>query len=150
MGSGEAVPLCQVPGRGYFHPEDPPLLVEPDLSPALSSLHPEPLGLEEGVPYTDLFLPDETDGHAELAAGSRSEDGNGDGRSLVQEGREEVVLVGNGPALLRDATAIGNDLTVNDRLQPCVKDGQLISVGTGAPTLLIPEMAVLQGRRGAW
>ncbi|HDD35255.1 MAG TPA: TldD/PmbA family protein [Candidatus Desulfofervidus auxilii] len=51
-----------------------------------------------------------------------------------------AILVGNGPKVLASIPMVGNDLHFG--IGTCGKDGQLVPVGDGQPTLLIPEIVV--------
>ncbi len=51
-----------------------------------------------------------------------------------------ATLVGNGPEVLKSITMVGNDL--NFGIGTCGKDGQLVPVSDGQPTILIPEIIV--------
>jgi TldD protein len=49
-------------------------------------------------------------------------------------------LVGDGPSVIAEVDALGNDFTVKEGT--CGKEGQGVPVGNGAPTLRIARMTV--------
>jgi TldD protein len=51
-------------------------------------------------------------------------------------------LIGNGPTVLREVTAVGNDLKLDQGVGICGKDGQTIPVSVGLPTIKIREITV--------
>ncbi len=51
-----------------------------------------------------------------------------------------ATLVGNGPDVLRNIDAVGDDLEVKAGM--CGKEGQSVPVGTGQPTIRIRELTV--------
>ena len=51
-------------------------------------------------------------------------------------------LIGDGPTVLRQVTAVGNDLKLDQGIGICGKDGQSIPVSVGLPTIKIREIAV--------
>jgi TldD protein len=51
-----------------------------------------------------------------------------------------ATLVGNGPKILKSIAMVGNDL--NFGLGTCGKDGQLVPVSDGQPTILIPKIVI--------
>ena len=53
-----------------------------------------------------------------------------------------ATLIGDGPTVLRQVTAVGNDLRLDHGLGICGKDGQTIPVGVGLPTIKIREITV--------
>jgi TldD protein len=64
---------------------------------------------------------------------------------LIEAGRvtepvRGASLVGNGPAVLKQIDAVGNDLGFSIGI--CGKDGQGVPVSDGLPTIRIPEMTV--------
>lgn len=65
----------------------------------------------------------------------------------VENGRivhplKNTTLIGHGPRALLDVTMIGNDLALDDGTAMCGKEGQMIPVGVGQPTLRINNMTV--------
>src|SRR5437870_3456053 len=66
---------------------------------------------------------------------------------LIEGGRitapvKGATLVGNGPTVLRQVTAVGNDLKLDHGVGICGKDGQTIPVSVGLPTIKIREITV--------
>jgi TldD protein len=64
---------------------------------------------------------------------------------LIEDGRvgppvRGATLIGNGPEVLLGIDAIASDLVVKAGM--CGKEGQLVPVGTGQPTLRIRELTV--------
>lgn len=53
-----------------------------------------------------------------------------------------ATLVGNGPDILTKVTMVGRDLTLDEGIGTCGKDGQSVPVGVGTPTVKISEMTV--------
>ena len=51
-------------------------------------------------------------------------------------------LIGNGPDVLRRVSMIGNDLKLDDGIGTCGKNGQMVPVGVGQPTLRIDGLVV--------
>ncbi len=65
---------------------------------------------------------------------------------LIEDGRitaplREGQLIGNGPKVLTDIEAVGNDFSMG-RPGTCGKDGQGVPVGMGVPTLKVAEMTI--------
>jgi TldD protein len=66
---------------------------------------------------------------------------------LIEEGKitspvKGATLIGDGPTVLRQVTAVGNDLKLDQGVGICGKDGQTIPVGVGLPTIKIREITV--------
>jgi TldD protein len=66
---------------------------------------------------------------------------------LIEDGRitapvKGATLIGNGPTVLREVTAVGNDLKLDQGIGVCGKDGQMIPVSVGLPTIKIREITV--------
>ena len=66
---------------------------------------------------------------------------------LIEDGQltspvKGATLIGDGPTVLRQVTAVGNDLRLDHGLGICGKDGQTIPVGVGLPTIKIREITV--------
>ncbi|MBI4475082.1 MAG: metalloprotease TldD, partial [Acidobacteria bacterium] len=66
---------------------------------------------------------------------------------LIEDGRvtapvKGATLIGDGPTVLRQVTAVGNDLKLDNGVGVCGKDGQSIPVNVGLPTIKIREITV--------
>jgi len=66
---------------------------------------------------------------------------------LIEGGRitrpvKGATLIGNGPDVLTRITMVGNDLQLDEGIGMCGKDGQLVPVGVGLPTVRIEEITV--------
>src|SRR5215467_3200781 len=66
---------------------------------------------------------------------------------LIENGKitapvKGATLIGDGPTVLRQVTAVGNDLKLDQGVGICGKDGQTIPVGVGLPTIKIREITV--------
>src|SRR5207253_4208789 len=66
---------------------------------------------------------------------------------LIEDGQitspvKGATLIGDGPTVLRQVTAVGNDLKLDQGVGICGKDGQTIPVGVGLPTIKIQEITV--------
>jgi TldD protein len=66
---------------------------------------------------------------------------------LIEDGRitapvKGATLRGSGPEALKQVTAVGNDLELDQGVGVCGKDGQSVPVGVGLPTIKISEMTV--------
>ncbi len=53
-----------------------------------------------------------------------------------------ATLIGNGPDVLTRVTMIGNDLKLDEGVGTCGKEGQLVPVGVGQPTIKINGLTV--------
>src|SRR5215475_13891008 len=53
-----------------------------------------------------------------------------------------ATLIGDGPTVLRQVTAVGSNLKLDHGIGICGKDGQTIPVGVGLPTIKIREITV--------
>ena len=53
-----------------------------------------------------------------------------------------ATLIGNGPDVLTKVSMVGNDLSLDDGVGTCGKEGQSVPVGVGQPTLKIDELTV--------
>jgi TldD protein len=53
-----------------------------------------------------------------------------------------ATLIGNGPDALTKVTAVAADLSLDEGVGTCGKDGQSVPVGVGLPTIKISEMTV--------
>lgn len=66
---------------------------------------------------------------------------------LIEDGKlkyplKGATLIGDGPESLKHITMIGNNLTLDDGVGTCGKEGQSVPVGVGQPTLRIENMTV--------
>jgi TldD protein len=66
---------------------------------------------------------------------------------LVEQGRitrpvKGATLIGSGPEALKHVTRVGSDLRLDEGIGTCGKDGQLVPVGVGLPTLRIDSITV--------
>jgi TldD protein len=66
---------------------------------------------------------------------------------LIEDGKltrpvKGATLIGDGPTVLRQVTAVGNDLQLDHGVGICGKDGQTIPVSVGLPTIKIKEITV--------
>ena len=66
---------------------------------------------------------------------------------LIEDGKvtapvKGATLIGNGPEVMTRISRIGNDLSLDEGVGVCGKDGQSVPVGVGQPTLLIDEITV--------
>lgn len=53
-----------------------------------------------------------------------------------------ATLVGDGPTVMNQISMVGNDLSLDDGVGVCGKDGQSVPVGVGQPTLRIDNITV--------
>ncbi len=66
---------------------------------------------------------------------------------LVEDGKighpvKGATLIGNGPDVLTRVKAIGDDLRLDPGVGTCGKNGQLVPVGVGLPTILVDGLTV--------
>lgn len=66
---------------------------------------------------------------------------------LIEKGRvtaplSNVLLLGNGPAVLNRVSMVGDDLEISDNLWECGKQGQMIPVTVGTPTVKVEALTV--------
>src|SRR5262249_195595 len=66
---------------------------------------------------------------------------------LIEDGHvtapiKGATLIGDGPTVLRQVTAVGSDLQLDQGIGICGKDGQTIPVSVGLPTIKIREITV--------
>jgi TldD protein len=66
---------------------------------------------------------------------------------LVENGRitrpvKGATLIGSGPEALKRVTRVGSDLRLDEGIGTCGKDGQLVPVGVGLPTVRIDGITV--------
>ena len=53
-----------------------------------------------------------------------------------------ATLIGNGPDILKQVSMVGNNLELDDGIGTCGKDGQMVPVGVGQPSLKINKLTV--------
>jgi TldD protein len=88
--------------------------------------------------------------------------GQGDFAFYVSQGRliengklgapiKDVNIMGNGPKLLQDITMVADDLKLGSSgMSTCGKDGQLVPIDCGMPTVLVKSLTVGgTGKQGA-
>jgi TldD protein len=66
---------------------------------------------------------------------------------LIEDGRvtepvKGATLIGNGPDALLRVSRVGHDLTLDEGIGTCGKDGQSVPVGVGLPTIRLDGMTV--------
>lgn len=66
---------------------------------------------------------------------------------LIEDGRitkpvKGATLIGDGPTVLTKVSMVGNNLQLDAGMGTCGKDGQLVPVGVGIPTIKVDEMTV--------
>ncbi len=66
---------------------------------------------------------------------------------LIEDGRitapvRGATLIGDGPTVLTNVTAVGNNLQLDPGIGTCGKDGQSVPVGVGIPTIKISRLTV--------
>jgi len=66
---------------------------------------------------------------------------------LIEQGRitrpvKGATLIGSGPEALKRVSRLGNDLRLDEGIGTCGKDGQLVPVGVGLPTLRLDDVTV--------
>lgn len=66
---------------------------------------------------------------------------------LIENGRvtqpvKGATLIGSGPEVLKRVSRVGSDLRLDEGIGTCGKDGQLVPVGVGLPTLRIDGLTV--------
>lgn len=66
---------------------------------------------------------------------------------LIEDGKitrpvKGATLIGDGPTVLTKVSKIGHDLSLDDGVGTCGKEGQSVPVGVGQPTLKIDELTV--------
>ncbi len=66
---------------------------------------------------------------------------------LIEDGKitapvRGATLIGDGPTVLTNVTAVGNDLQLDPGIGTCGKDGQSVPVGVGIPTIKISRLTV--------
>ena len=66
---------------------------------------------------------------------------------LIEHGKvttpvKGAMLIGDGPEVLKLISMVGDDLTLDQGVGTCGKDGQSVPVGVGQPTLKIDELTV--------
>ncbi|MBI4400980.1 MAG: metalloprotease TldD [Nitrospirae bacterium] len=53
-----------------------------------------------------------------------------------------ATLIGNGPEILTKVSMVGHDLTLDEGIGTCGKEGQSVPVGVGLPTIRVDEITV--------
>ena len=53
-----------------------------------------------------------------------------------------ATLIGNGPEILKEVTMVGNNLKLDNGVGTCGKEGQMVPVGVGQPSLKIKKLTV--------
>jgi len=66
---------------------------------------------------------------------------------LIEDGKittpvKGASLIGNGPEVMKNIKAIGNDLSLDKGVGMCGKNGQSVAVGLGQPSLLVEKITV--------
>ena len=66
---------------------------------------------------------------------------------LIEDGKitapvKGATLIGNGPDVLTRVSMVGNDLSLDQGIGTCMKEGQSVPVGVGLPTIKVDEMTV--------
>jgi len=66
---------------------------------------------------------------------------------LIEDGKvtapvKGASLIGDGPTVLKKVTMVANDLQLDQGIGICSKDGQMIPVGVGLPTIKIDQITV--------
>ena len=66
---------------------------------------------------------------------------------LIEKGRitaplSNVILLGNGPEIMNRVVMVGDDLEISDHLWDCGKQGQMVPVTVGTPTIKVEAMTV--------
>jgi len=66
---------------------------------------------------------------------------------LIEDGKitapvKGATLIGHGPEVLNRVSMVGNDLSLDDGVGVCGKEGQSVPVGVGQPTLKVDRMTV--------
>ena len=66
---------------------------------------------------------------------------------LIEKGKltaplSNVILLGNGPEIMNRVVMVGDDLEISDHLWDCGKQGQMVPVTVGTPTIKVETMTV--------
>jgi TldD protein len=92
-----------------------------------------------------VFAKSFSDGQVDVASGkfvfSASE------AYIIENGKitapiKGAMLIGDGPSILKKISMVGNDLSLDEGVGTCGKDGQWVPVGVGQPSLLIDKITV--------
>ena len=92
-----------------------------------------------------LFAPNFGGGQVDITSGKFVFSANE--AYLIENGKltapvKGAMLIGDGPEVLGMISMVGNDLTLDEGVGTCGKDGQSVPVGVGQPTLRIDELTV--------
>ena len=92
-----------------------------------------------------LFAPNFGGGQVDITSGKFVFSANE--AYLIEKGKltrpvKGAMLIGDGPEVLGLISMVGNDLTLDQGVGTCGKDGQSVPVGVGQPTLKIDELTV--------
>jgi TldD protein len=66
---------------------------------------------------------------------------------LIEDGKitapvKGATLIGHGPEVLTRVSMVGNDLSLDEGVGVCGKEGQSVPVGVGQPTLKVDQLTV--------
>ena len=53
-----------------------------------------------------------------------------------------ATLIGNGPEILKKVSMVGNDMKIDNGIGTCGKEGQMVPVGVGQPSLKVDQLTV--------
>ena len=53
-----------------------------------------------------------------------------------------ATLIGNGPEILKKVSMVANDMKIDNGIGTCGKEGQMVPVGVGQPSLKVDELTV--------
>ena len=63
-------------------------------------------------------------------------------RSALGEGEAAALLIGVGPEALKNVSMVGDDPKLDPGIGSCGKDGQVVPVGVGLPTVRMDGITV--------